>query len=336
VTGNKPALVVTIEEGGEKKEQILHHDEALKALEVETFSEAETLKGQTVSQDEKSITVQDVIPSNRVIISGEEGENQFLTADDFETIVASGAPQDASEEEAASLKLRNVIGPPQRVNAYGLLVDHVLPPWLAGFFAAVIVGAILSSFNSALNSTATLFSLGVYQHMIRADASEDEVIKSGKWFGWIIAIAAMSSAPLLAGQDSIFGYLQKMNGLYFIPIFSVVLIGIVHRRVPAIAANVALVLGFVVIICGYFVPPFKSWAEQIHGYHFLGAVFATLIVLMLIWGKIQPLDEPWQQQDSGDVDLTPWKPAKIFGLVLVLIVLAFYLRFADFSVVSFP
>jgi SSS family solute:Na+ symporter len=207
---------------------------------------------------------------------------------------------------------------------------------LAGFFAAVIVGAILSSFNSALNSTATLFSLGVYQHMIHPDASDEQVIRSGKWFAWIIAIAAMSTAPLLAGQDSIFGYLQKMNGLYFIPIFSVVLIGIVHRRVPAVAANTALVLGFLAIILGYFVPPFKGWAEQIHGFHFLGAVFASLVLLMLIWAKVSPRSEPWVQVDSQEVDLTPWKPAKIFGLVLVLIVLSLYIKFADFSVVRFP
>ncbi|MEQ1843016.1 MAG: solute:sodium symporter family transporter, partial [Verrucomicrobiales bacterium] len=48
-------------------------------------------------------------------------------------------------------------------HAYGTLVSEVLPSWLTGFFAAVMVGAILSSFNSALNSTATLFSLGVYK-----------------------------------------------------------------------------------------------------------------------------------------------------------------------------
>ena len=37
--------------------------------------------------------------------------------------------------------------------AYGTLVREVLPPHLTGFFAAVMVGAILSSFNAALNST---------------------------------------------------------------------------------------------------------------------------------------------------------------------------------------
>jgi solute:Na+ symporter, SSS family len=217
-------------------------------------------------------------------------------------------------------------------HAYGRLVRDVLPQPLVGFFAAAVVGAILSSFNSALNSTATLFSLGVYQHMIHPEATQEQVIRSGKWFGWILAIAAMSTAPLLAGQESIFAYLQKMNGLYFIPIFSVVLVGILHRRVPPAAANTALVLGFIAIILGYFVKPFKVWAGAIHEFHFLGLVFASLVLLMLVWGKAAPLAEAWEQKFSGDVDLTPWKPAKAFGLALVVIVLSLYIAFADFSV----
>ena len=52
---------------------------------------------------------------------------------------------------------------------------------------------------------------------------------------------------MLAGQESIFGYLQKMNGLYFIPIFAVVLVGMLTRRVPAFAAKFALVSGFVIV-----------------------------------------------------------------------------------------
>ena len=50
--------------------------------------------------------------------------------------------------------------------AYGSLVREVLPASLTGFFAAVMTGAILSSFNSALNSTCTLFSLGPYRTLI--------------------------------------------------------------------------------------------------------------------------------------------------------------------------
>ncbi|MEO8494325.1 MAG: solute:sodium symporter family transporter [Planctomycetota bacterium] len=219
-------------------------------------------------------------------------------------------------------------------HAYGHLVQDVLPPPLAGFFAAVMVGAILSSFNSALNSTATLFSLGVYKSMMHPDTDEKQVIRSGKIFGCVIAVTSMTVAPLLAGQDSIFGYLQKMNGLYFIPIFAVMLVGMITKRVPALAAKVGLVVGFAVIALGYFVPAFATYVTALHEFHFLGVVFVSLIALMLIIGQLAPRESAWEHKYSGDVELTPWPLAWPVGIGLVLFVLAIYLWFADFSILN--
>ena len=61
--------------------------------------------------------------------------------------------------------------------SYGALVRHVLPKPLVGFFAAVVVGSILSTFNSVLNSSATLFSLDVYKNF------STERRRWGKWCG---------------------------------------------------------------------------------------------------------------------------------------------------------
>ena len=49
--------------------------------------------------------------------------------------------------------------------AYPHLVKNVLPLYLSGFFLAVLLGAVFSSFNSLLNSAATLFCLDVYAPM---------------------------------------------------------------------------------------------------------------------------------------------------------------------------
>ncbi len=218
--------------------------------------------------------------------------------------------------------------------AYGLLVSTVLPPYLTGFFAAVMVGAILSSFNSALNSTCTLFSLGLYKNILKKDASEHQIVKSSKVFGWIIAATAMMIAPLLANTGSIFAYLQKMNGIYFIPIFAVVLVGITTKRVPAIAARIGLVAGFIIIAMGYFVPPFDKVVETMHEFHFLGAVFAVIIATMLIIGKVIPRKEDFVQEDVKAVNLNPWKYAKLTGLLLIIIVILIYAKFADFSILT--
>jgi uncharacterized sodium:solute symporter family permease YidK len=58
---------------------------------------------------------------------------------------------------------------------YGAIVRHVLPDWSLGLFAAVLMGSILSSFNSALNSASTLFSLQFYKGYINKEASGNQI-----------------------------------------------------------------------------------------------------------------------------------------------------------------
>jgi SSS family solute:Na+ symporter len=214
--------------------------------------------------------------------------------------------------------------------AYGKLVFDLLPAPLTGFFAAVMVGAILSSFNAALNSTSALFSIGLYRNLLRPQGSEESMVKAAKVFVVSIAIAGMFIAPLLAGQASIFKYLQKMNGIYFIPIFAVVVVGMLNRRVPAIAGKVGLSLGLVTIAAGYFIAPLAKVLSDagIHEFHFLGIVFAMLVIVMLLIGMISPRSEPWKLVTNNSIDLTPWKNAKWASAILVLIVIGIYIGFA--------
>ena len=212
--------------------------------------------------------------------------------------------------------------------AYGSLVREVLPSSLTGFFAAVMTGAILSSFNSALNSTCTLFSLGPYRTLINPNADSGDLVRAGRRFGWAITVVSIVVAPMLAGQASIFAYLQKMNGIYFIPIFAVVLTGLLTTNVPARAAKLALAMGFVGIAAGYFVPPLARIVESMHEYQFLGIVFTYLLIYMLVHGALHPA-ETTQRPDSPPVDLTPWRHARVTGMVLLGLVLAIYVGFAD-------
>jgi len=213
-------------------------------------------------------------------------------------------------------------------HAYGTLVQQVLPAPLTGFFAAVMVGAILSSYNSVLNSTATLFSLGIYKNLLRPAASEAQVIRVGKVFGILIAILAMSAAPLLANQDSIFAYLQKMNTLYLVPIFAVVLVGLLSRRVPPLAAKLALILGCLATALGYFVPELAKHVQAMNEFHFVGAVFVGMVGMMLCIGWLYPGEKAWELVDSKEVDLTPWKAAWPLAMALVAGVFSVYLAFA--------
>ncbi len=222
---------------------------------------------------------------------------------------------------------------------YGALVRLVLPEALTGFFAAVIVGSILSTFNSVLNSSATLFSLGVYQRMLRPEASHKEVVRSGQICSAVVAVFAVIFAPLVfMNVEGIFGYFQKLNGVYFIPLFAIILFGMFNKTASGASALITLILGLVIMITGTFFVDFGAMATSIfgqqigeivgNGYHFMGIVFVFLLILQAVLGSFMKRDEPYVQQDAKAVDLTPWKPAPYVGGGLILLVICIYVYFA--------
>ncbi len=236
--------------------------------------------------------------------------------------------------------------------AYPMLVAKVLPAGLVGFFAAVLFGAILSSFNSALNSSVTLFGVDIYKEHIKKDATERQIVKAGKMFGIVLAILAMFIAPAIANApDGLFGYLQEINGCYSIPIFTIIIVGYLTKRVPAIAANIAIILGALL----YFISQFmlkpnmvssalaKAKATGItdetaleviektaypHFLHVMAILFVLNILIMLIIGKIRPRPTDYEQVYTEQVDISPWKLVYPVGGLIVAIVIGIYIYFA--------
>ena len=218
---------------------------------------------------------------------------------------------------------------------YGALVRYVLPDWSLGLFAAVLMGSILSSFNSGLNSASTLFSLQFYKGYINQNATPDEIVKTGKQFGILLAILSIVIAPLLAQTQSIFQYLQKVNGLYSVPIIGIFLLGITTKHVPAIAAKVGMVVGMAMYAFFSFenlhnVPEFfadgNGDLHWLHGY-FISFVFSVIVMLAI--GKMKPktVEEIAlsDQREPAPVDMTPWSESKKVSIGIMSATLGIYL-----------
>ena len=218
--------------------------------------------------------------------------------------------------------------------AYGALVNLVLPTYLTGFFAAVIVGSILSTFNSVLNSSATLFSLDIYKKFVRPDASMKEVVRAGQLCSIVVAVFAVVMAPIVFwGQENLFPLFQSFNALYFIPLLAIIMIGFFNKYADGRSAIITVVVGLILMSIGTFAAGEKEtgWMATIftNGFHYTGAVFVFLIVLQVVLGAtIMKRSEPFMQKDAKAVDLTPWKPAPIVGGGLIALSLLIYIVFA--------
>ena len=218
---------------------------------------------------------------------------------------------------------------------YGAVVRHVLPDWSLGLFAAVLMGSILSSFNSALNSASTLFSLQFYQGYINRNASGEQIVKIGKYFGIGLAIASICIAPLLAQMQSIFEYLQKVNGLYSVPIIGIFLLGILTKRIPAMAAKVGMITGmgayafFTFINIKDVLPFFANTDGDLHWLHGYFISFALSILVMVLLGYFYPKSdeeiEISEKRDSTPVDMAPWESAKKVSAGIIFMTMIIYL-----------
>ncbi|WP_373072058.1 solute:sodium symporter family transporter [Zeaxanthinibacter enoshimensis] len=241
---------------------------------------------------------------------------------------------------------------PKADQAYPALVNAVLPTYLVGFFAAVLFGAILSSFNSVLNSSVTLFGIDIYKQHINQDATESTVVKYGKIFGIILAFAAMFIAPLIANAESLFEYLQEVNGIYSIPILTIIVVGYLTKRVPAIAAKIGILSGSLLyILSQFFLKPYfidNAMAEakaagitdaaelaQVeaaaypHFLHVMAILFVLNVALMLIIGKIWPRKDDYAQEYTRQVDIEPYRYVKAVGIGIVILVVGIYIYFAN-------
>ena len=131
-------------------------------------------------------------------------------------------------------------------NGYDLPRTHQkdLPVGLVGLFAAVVMGVVLSTFNSVLNSAATIFSIDVYNQLIDKSSSDVKLVKIGKLTTTVLAIFSILLAPLVAdAPDGLYQLLQQLNGIFFIPIASIVLAGFFLKKVSATGAKAALIVG---------------------------------------------------------------------------------------------
>ncbi|WP_246560696.1 solute:sodium symporter family transporter [Zobellia russellii] len=206
-------------------------------------------------------------------------------------------------------------------NVYPLLVKKVLPLWLTGFFVAVMMGAILSTFNSALNSAATVFSLDVFKKYIQKDASEKKLVVIGKSTSAILAVLAIGIAPFVANApDGLYQLLQQLNGIFFIPIASVIIAGFLFPKVSAIGAKAGLMFGLVFYVAMYYI-----FEVNLHFIHIWGIEFVLNILIMHLVSALGKKEEKFIMKDAGVLNLQPWKYAKPFSLFLVVFTIILYL-----------
>ena len=212
-------------------------------------------------------------------------------------------------------------------NAYGFLVNQVMPTWAKGFFAATIFGAILSSFNSFLNSGTTLLSIDLYKGVLRPDASQQSVVRIGKIFGTVVVPLSVLLTAMVAGdaeKGGMFNTMKQYAAVIQIPLLTIIFVGFVSKRAPAMSAIAGLAAGMTFQFYFGVLEDNVVFGTKLHWLHVLFINFLVMLVVMTAIRYALPRSEPYVQQYSEDVEIIPWKLAKPCGIAIVIFIAAMY------------
>jgi SSS family solute:Na+ symporter len=201
-----------------------------------------------------------------------------------------------------------------------------------------MVGAVLSTFNSVLNSAATLWSHGVYRTLIDPDADDRAMVRNGRICSVVLALAAMVAAPFIDTEGSLYNYLQQINATFFGPMLAVVLAALFTRRISAAAAKVALIVGPVLfyLINFAFSEPIQrlladlfSLQDPVHFLHLLAGVFVLTVLLMVGVSAVRPAGKVESSYGPPPVEMTPWRHARLVSVVVTVLTVGTYVALAQ-------
>ena len=241
--------------------------------------------------------------------------------------------------------------------AYPYMISQILPPYLRGIMFAALCGAVMSSFNSGINSASTIFTVDLYKKFVNPTASARREVFVGRIATGVIVVIACLWAPVVSGFEGVFNYIQEIWGFISPGIVAAFVVGLLLKRAPAIAAKAALWLGPPLyalcrvpkwVMDGAYdwdtrylttladgtsevVPPegfwgsvyaFNSWSFL----HHMALVFLALAGLMFVITRLRPLAEE-RVLPVSSLDVTPYRFQYLAGGAVIAATVVLYIIF---------
>ncbi len=215
--------------------------------------------------------------------------------------------------------------------AYARLVQHLLPDWLTGFFAAAVAGATITSVSGLLHSGTTLLAIDLLR-----DSPEKlggRLPAAGRWFAVAAVLFAVVAVPLIAQhQSGYFVLMKRLNATLTLPVVSVVACLVLTRKVwPRWAIPLAMVAASGIYLLADLLP--VGAAPGMLRWHWLHAValsFGVATTVLLISGRPSP-SAPLAGRPAMSAG---WPAARLVSSGIAFSVLAIYAALWTLAVVN--
>jgi SSS family solute:Na+ symporter len=173
------------------------------------------------------------------------------------------------------------------------MIKTLLPPGLRGLLFAAFLAGLMSTIDSLLNSTATLWTKDLYQRFLHRSGSDRHYLTVGRVATLVLLILGVVTSPASSYFPGIYVAVQTFLSFFQGPVFAVLLLGIFARRITPWGGLAGLVGGIGVSSVLYL---FKAELFTIENpflyvswWSFLGGIGFAVVVSFLT--KPQPIEQ---------------------------------------------
>ena len=124
-----------------------------------------------------------------------------------------------------------------------MMIASTLPPGLIGLMFSAFFAGLMSSVDSLLNSTATLFTKDIYEPYIKKGADDKHYLKVGKITTLVLLIVGVATSPISSRYPGIYVAIQTFLSYFQGPMFAILLLGIFWKRTTQWGGLSGLVIG---------------------------------------------------------------------------------------------
>ena len=153
-------------------------------------------------------------------------------------------------------------------------------------------------------------------------------LKEGQKGVLLTALLKIVVAPFISkSSGGLFEFIQKVAGLFSVPIAIIVLVGIFSRKASALAAKISM--GFFVIVYGYtqFIGSFK-----LHFLYVVAILFVICLIIIYVVDKIIPPKKEYSLPVRYEVPIEPWEYRYTVSVILMALLVYIYVIFSKLGI----
>ncbi len=222
-------------------------------------------------------------------------------------------------------EMMNELGVIKPDHAYPTLMN-LLPKGLKGVAFAALTAAVVASLAGKANSISTIFSLDIYKKYINKNASETNIVRTGRWAVIISMLLASLVAPALKTLDQAYQFIQEYVGFISPGVLAIFLLGIFWRRTTSAAAMAGALLTIPVSTILKFLPTLTNGAFP--DYPFLDRMSITFVFILIVM-VIMSLSKK-EQVHEVEIDKSMFRVTPgfaIYSVIILGILTALYIVF---------